>query len=56
MGMAHTAIIACFAGPLFNMLIGLGLSLIISTLSGDMKFSGTLSQPILTGDIQLLNR
>lgn len=26
-----------------------------STLSGDMKFAGTLSQPVLTGDIQLLN-
>ena len=26
-----------------------------STLSGNMKFAGTLSQPILTGDIELLN-
>jgi sodium/potassium/calcium exchanger 6 len=37
-GMGKTGLTACFAGPLFNLLVGLGFSLIISTMDGPKQF------------------
>mmetsp|Transcript_15355 Transcript_15355/g.22302 ORF Transcript_15355/g.22302 Transcript_15355/m.22302 type:complete len:514 (+) Transcript_15355:353-1894(+) len=38
-GLSQTALTACYAGPLFNMLIGLGLALMYSTFSQRVEFS-----------------
>jgi solute carrier family 24 (sodium/potassium/calcium exchanger), member 6 len=38
LGMAQTAVTACFAGPLFNTLIGFGISLIVASSDGNVSF------------------
>jgi sodium/potassium/calcium exchanger 6 len=38
LGMSQTAVTACFAGPLFNSLIGFGISLIVACSSKDVSF------------------
>ena len=38
LGMAETAVTACFAGPLFNTLIGFGISLIVACTTGNITF------------------
>jgi sodium/potassium/calcium exchanger 6 len=38
LGMSQTAVTACFAGPLFNSLIGFGISLIVACWSKDVSF------------------
>ena len=34
----EAAVTACFAGPLFNLLVGLGIALVISSFSGSVSF------------------
>ena len=38
MGMGQTALTACFAGPLFNMLVGFGFALFIATAENPISF------------------
>lgn len=38
LGMGQTAVTACFAGPLFNTLIGFGVSMIVGCTQSDLKF------------------
>jgi sodium/potassium/calcium exchanger 6 len=38
LGLGQTAITACFAGPLFNMLVGFGIALFISTVEDSIQF------------------
>mmetsp|Transcript_857 Transcript_857/g.2048 ORF Transcript_857/g.2048 Transcript_857/m.2048 type:complete len:513 (+) Transcript_857:4047-5585(+) len=37
-GLSETALTACYAGPLFNILVGLGVSLCLATLEGPVSF------------------
>lgn len=48
-GFARMALTGCFAGPLFNLLLGLGLSLVIQKLNGiaPQKFEITDNEAIL---------
>ncbi|CAG9322350.1 unnamed protein product [Blepharisma stoltei] len=39
LGLNQTAMTACFAGPLFNTLVGFGIALIISSSAGPISFS-----------------
>jgi solute carrier family 24 (sodium/potassium/calcium exchanger), member 6 len=51
-GLANMAMTACFAGPVFNILIGLGLGFSnLQSQTGKQETSVELSPPIITGFI-----
>jgi sodium/potassium/calcium exchanger 6 len=51
-GLANMAITACFAGPVFNILMGLGLGFSnLQAQSGKQESTVSLSSPIVTGFI-----
>ena len=54
LGMQETAITACFAGPLFNTLIGFGISLIISSTYNNISFHILNHYELLIAGISIL--
>jgi sodium/potassium/calcium exchanger 6 len=54
-GLANMAMTACFAGPVFNILMGLGLGFSnLQAQTGKQESEVSLSAPILTGFIFVL--
>jgi sodium/potassium/calcium exchanger 6 len=54
-GLANMAMTACFAGPVFNILMGLGLGFSnLQAQSGKLESVVSLSAPVVTGFIFVL--
>lgn len=54
-GLANMAMTACFAGPIFNILVGLGLGFSsLATKTGNPVATVSLSPPIVTGFVFVL--
>lgn len=54
LGMRETAMTACFAGPLFNTLIGFGVSLIVACTSGSVTFDITTHMELIVAGSVLI--
>lgn len=52
-GLSQTALTACYAGPVFNILVGLGISLCLATYEGPLEFP-LLSKPTIVISICFL--
>jgi sodium/potassium/calcium exchanger 6 len=53
-GLSSTALTACFAGPLFNLLLGLGVSLMISSYDDGVEFRIFERADIVIGLVSLV--
>lgn len=54
LGLSQTAVTGCFAGPLFNTLIGFGVSLIVASSSKSVEFQIADHAPLLIASLFII--